>query len=297
MPEAETTRICIMLIAVHLLGLALMPLVLHVGAADGEIEYYASAGVTQLVYAEPDRKCIAQLKKNIYNYLSNNPHMQITVVPKACSERSGELINFYSNGQGQSSIEKPENYTLEIAGNQFTQYLVETISLQDLKHGSFGSNMIDYLCIDTQGHEKSIICGVPIDFLSNNFAIIDIELMTDPSQYHVAPSNWKEIVFHLLKAGFEPVIHPHGLTESYLFMNTRIGIQKFAPLINQIRNQLMARFFDAIGFNVPTDQANVYASLGDHLFLPFSHVGGAIHASLLQPFRESFVIEYLKSLR
>ena len=39
--------------------------VLHVGAAEGEVEFYRNLGVERLVYAEPDRNCLIQLKENI----------------------------------------------------------------------------------------------------------------------------------------------------------------------------------------------------------------------------------------
>jgi len=268
--------------------------VLHVGAAEGEIEFYSNLGVERLVYAEPDRNCLAQLIGNFNRLNKSSSFMQIDVIPKACSAISGENLNFFANGRGQSSLEKPESRTKQMVGDNFECYNVETISLVDLKNSTFDNKIVNYLCIDTQGHEKTIICSVDPEYLSSNFNCIDIELMTDIDQYSIPGENWKDVVMHLLKAGFEPIIHPHGITESYIFLNKRLNINEYNKQIIKIRNALMTKFFYQCGIEIMgAADINQLSAIGDHYFLPFTNIGGAIHAAQLQPFREKFVSIYL----
>ena len=274
-----------------------MKTVLHIGAAAGEVQFYSNLGVNKLVYAEPDRGCLKSLSDNIQESINNLSRMEISVIPKACSTRSGDKLNFYANSLGQSSLERPESGTFDIVGDNFQQYLVETISLVELKESTFGrERVIDYCCIDTQGHEKAILCGVAPQYLRSNFMVIDVELMTDVRQYSVPPNNWKEVVIHLVRSGFEPLIHPHGITESYIFINSSLNPSYLTSTISAIRDRLMKNFFAQHGFDIQREMSSVYASLGDHMFLPFTHIGGSIHATLLQPFREQFVSAYLSSL-
>ena len=107
-----------------------------------------------------------------------------------------------------------------IGGDNFEHYSVETLSLYDVMQTSFPSQVVDYLCIDTQGHEKSIICGSNPDFLKSRFAMIDVELMSDTEQYDVSSNDWREVVSHLICSGFEPIIHLK-VTESY-FINSNL---------------------------------------------------------------------------
>ena len=270
--------------------------VLHIGAADGEIEFYASHGVDKLVYVEPDRECIKHLIKNIRTTIDSGALIDVKVIPKACSSSSGKQLNFYANGSGQSSIERPEIRTLQVVGDFFEHYSVETLSLVDCKNHAFQSDIVDYLCVDTQGHEKPIICGCDIEFLRSNFRIIDVELMTDISQYAVPPDNWRDVVLHLLRAGFEPLIHPHAITESYLFINSAMKPNYFSSIIQVIRDREMKDYFASFPVRNVSASSLDCSSLGDHFFLPLTHVGGSIHASKLQPFREKFVAYYLDNL-
>jgi len=266
--------------------------VLHVGAAEGEVEFYLNLGVERLVYAEPDKTCLTELRSNINRLNKNRSLMQINIVSKACSSVSGEKLNFFANGRGQSSLEKPESRTKQMVGDDFECYNVETISLFDLKQSTFNNEVVNYLCIDTQGHEKPIICSCDPGWLSSNFNCIDVELMTDLNQYSIPGENWKDVVWHLLKAGFEPIIHPHGITESYMFLNKRLSINEYNKHIITIRDTLMTKFFNQAGIKF-TGGVSSFSAIGDHFFLPFTNIGGAIHASQLQPFREMFVSFYL----
>jgi len=120
--------------------------------------------------------------------------------------------------------------------------------------------------------------------------------MTDTAQYSVSPNNWKEVVLHLLRSGFEPLIHPHGITESYVFINSSFNQFYITSALSAIRDRLMKRYFDQNGMVIPVNKCCAFSSLGDHMFLPFTHIGGSIHASQLQPFREEFVAAYLDYL-
>ena len=270
-----------------------MKTVLHIGAAEGEIEFYSNLGVDKLVYVEPDKGCLQSLSRNIKTSLNKGTRMEISVVPKACSSTSGKKLNFYANSSGQSSLEKPESWVIDMVGDHFQQYLVETISLTELKNSTFGSRRIDYCCIDTQGHEKAILCDVEPQYLHSNFMAIDVELITDKRQYSVSPNNWKEVTSHLIRSGFETLIHPHGITESYIFLNSSLNLSHLTPVISAIRDRLMKKFFADHGLDVDGEKTCIYASLGDHMFLPFTHIGGSIHSSLLQQFREQFISTFL----
>ena len=201
--------------------------VLHIGAAEGEAEFYSNLGVEKLVYAEPDQTCLKELRGNIKRLSKNRSLMQINIVQKACSSVSGENLNFFANGRGQSSLEKPESCTKQMVGDDFECYNVETISLVDLKQSRFNKEIVNYLCIDTQGREKPIICSCDPGWLSSNFNCIDVELMTDVKQYYIPGEKWKDVVWYLLKVGFEPIIHPHRITDIYIFLNKRLSINVY----------------------------------------------------------------------
>lgn len=53
-----------------------MKSVLHIGAARGEVDFYANLGVEKLIYAEPDRICLKELAQNIRESLNNGSQMQ-----------------------------------------------------------------------------------------------------------------------------------------------------------------------------------------------------------------------------
>lgn len=155
-----------------------------------------------------------------------------------------------------------------MVGDHFERYQVETISLVDLKQSVFGDEVVNYLCIDTQGHEKSIVCSATNEYLNKRFLIIDVELMTDTSQYSIPKNNWKEVVLHLLRSGFEPLIHPHGITESYVFMNSSIKPSYFTSHLSLLRDRLAQRFFESTGLNA----TGVNPFLSRHLAtICFSH--------------------------
>ena len=273
--------------------------VLHIGAAEGELEYYIGLGVNRLVYVEPDKDCLHKLTANVREKLSSFDNLTVAIVPMACSSESGKTINFYANGTGQSSIEEPQFYTKSIVGDNFNQYNVHTVSLIDLKFEFFGTQIVDYLCIDTQGHEKKVLCAANTEFLSQNFRIIDVELMTDISQYSVDTNSWREVVLHLLAAGFQPIIHPHGITESYIFINPLLMnniLDHLHICSSRIRDELVLNYLDQAGLVLDNCDIPCLAALGDYAFLPFSHINGSIHMSLLQPFRERFVKDYFSLL-
>jgi len=276
-----------------------MQTVIHIGAEQGEIEFYEEVGCKNLTYAEPDKACLKKLKENASKHFQQEQRslQNLKIIPKACSSDGNRKLKFYANGNGQSSLQEPGPRTKVMIGEEnsnFEEYEVETTTLKDIYDESFkDSSQIDYLCIDTQGHEKTIICSTSPTFLSESFSIIDVELMTDPGQYGVGANDWKEVVRHLIISGFTPLIHPNGITESYIFLNSKhnkwidsIG-KAIADSITRTLSQQLFNSTPKIG-----DTSHTYANigcLGDHAFLPLGITGGAVHMSQLQQFREEFI--------
>ena len=271
--------------------------VLHIGAESGEIDFYHGLGTRNLVYIEPDHQCLEKLYSNIEKYQQKAVEkkiMNIKVIPKACSTFSGQSLPFYANGKGQSSFLNPSERTLEIVGKDFNKYNVDTISLTDILHEFEDIEGFDYLCIDTQGHELEILKPIASKDLLDNFMIIDIEIMTDPMQYVIDPNNWRELVHLLVRYGYEPVIHPQGITESYLFfhpnylsLNRTWLCQMIENVKNELVHELLAKQGLDISFN--SQEINRYSAMGDQFWLPFAHIPGSIHASLLDRFRKKLI--------
>ena len=94
--------------------------VIHIGAAEGEIDYYEEIGCKNLTYVEPDKGCLIQLKENASKHFEREPKnlKNIKIIQRACSSESGRRLNFFSNSHGQSSIEKPGQKTKEIIGKE-----------------------------------------------------------------------------------------------------------------------------------------------------------------------------------
>ena len=176
----------------------------------------------------------------------------------------------------------------------FNEYEVETITLQEVYEQSLkDSEVIDYLCIDTQGHEKNIVCTTPQRFLANNFSIIDVELMTSKDQYKINSSNWKAVVFHLISSGFVPLINPSGITESYIFLNKKHKkwIDNIArPLSESISRKLTSQsFISEVDRQINPNSMPHLSSLGDSGFIPLGIIGGGIHYSHIQTFHKEFI--------
>ena len=282
--------------------------VLHIGAERGEIDFYHSIRCDNLAYVEPDKGCLVQLHKNAGNYFNKTPAIDrniktIQIIEKACSSTSNVLLEFYSNSGGQSSLHKPGPRTIEMINNKnFTKYSVTTVTLKDVHAEAFKNQHIDYLCIDTQGHEADILCSTEPIYLASNFTLIDVELMTDPNQYDINPNRWKNVVSHLHLANFTPIIHSHGFTESYLFVNNNYKnwIQSHViPIASSVRDELMYKLCIESGVELNSksyNEINAFASTGDHFFVPFSHIPGTIHASLINPFRLEFITRISNSM-
>lgn len=272
--------------------------VIHIGAEKGEIDYYEKIGCINLTYVEPDKICLCKLKNNASQYFKNKKGLQnIKIIPKACSSSGGDKITFYANGNGQSSIEKPQQSMASIIGlsnSIFDEYEVETITLQEVYEQSLkDSGVIDYLCIDTQGHEKNIVCTTPQKFLADNFSIIDVELMTSEDQYKINSSNWKAVVFHLIGSGFVPLINPSGITESYIFLNEKHKkwIENIArPIAESISRKLTSQsFVSEVNRQVNLNSMPHLSSLGGSGFVPLGIIGGGIHYSHIQAFHKEFL--------
>ena len=277
-----------------------MQTVIHIGAERGELDFYEEIGCENLTYVEPDEACLIKLRKNIELKRQNWKRLKrVKVIPKACSSEGNRTLKFYANGNGQSSLEKPTMLTKVMIGEENSNFQVqevETINLQEVYEESFKKTaQIDYLCIDTQGHEKSIICTSSPQFLSASFSIIDVEIMTGNSQYEIDRNNWIDVITHLLKSGFTPLIHPHGITESYLFINSKHDkwINNIArPIASSIAKMLTKKLYQTNKNTIKENLDHVYAnldSLGDSYFLPLGITGGAIHMQQLKDFREEFI--------
>ena len=274
-----------------------MKTVLHIGAEAGEFEQYHFFGTRDLVYVEPDMECLEKLRKNeVKYYEANGKHMNINIIPKACSSESGQKVTFYANGSGQSSIQKPGERTTQMVGDDFSKYTVDTISLDDLiNYPNFRDKLIDYLCIDVQGHESQIIMHVDPNLLNAKVSIIDVELMTDKSQYDVDSESWKNICKHLINSGFEPLLHPSGMTESFLFVNFNkllITQESFIAIVESARDDTINDLFGSSLESDMTNKANLYASLFETGFLPITHAGGVVHCSMIDRFRKLVLSRY-----
>ena len=276
-----------------------MESVIHIGAARGEIDFYEEIGCKNLTYVEPDKTCLLVLKENALKHFKNESRSinNLKIIEKACSTKGGLKVNFYANGCGQSSLEKPGKRRLaEMIGEEkakFEEYEVETTTLREVYSESFKcSRQIDYLCIDTQGHEKNILLSTPSKFLSDFFSIIDVELMTDSTQYDINDHDWKLVVAHLLNSGFTPLVYPQRITESYIFLNTRHRkwIESVArPITESIARLLAKRVIKLEGMESSHHIDCHLGSLGDKSFHPLGIAGGAITSNQIHVFRKEFI--------
>jgi len=275
-----------------------MKTVIHIGADQGEIEYYEEIGCKNLTYVEPDKACLIKLKANASKHFQREQRslQHLKIIPKACSSERGSKLKFYANGNGQSSVQKPGPYTkavIEKGNRNFQEYEVETTTLKEIYNESLkDSNQIDYLCIDTQGHEKSILCPTPSEFLSEMFSIIDVELMTDQDMYEVDSNAWVETTMHLINSGFVPLIHPQGITESYIFLNSKHGkwIENIAkPIADSVARNLTKQLYKSYDAQASDHICSHASILGNNSFLPLGITGGSINMTQIQSFREEFI--------
>ena len=274
--------------------------VIHIGASIGEIDFYEEIGCKNLTYVEPDKEALIKLQKNASKHFEGQDTYleNIKIIPKACTSESGKRLTFFANGHGQSSLEKPGPKTTEFIGDekaQFQEYEVESITLREVYEESLkDSSQIDYLCIDVQGHEKSILCSTPPQFLSENFSIIDVEIMTDSTQYDVNNDDWQHVIWHLIISGFIPLIYPQAFTESYIFLNRKHGkwIENVAKPISESIARYIARKVHGRDLKSFGESEHVYShvnSRGVRDFLPLGSTGGSIYCTQIQRFREEFI--------
>ena len=115
--------------------------------------------------------------------------------------------------------------------------------------------------------------------------------MSDIEQYDINPNNW-DVVKHLINSGFVPLIHPHGVTESYIFVNKKHGkwIEHIAkPITESIAMNLAKRLLNANDVKDPDHFYPHATSLYNSAFMPLGITGGSIHGSQLSSFRTEFV--------
>lgn len=100
--------------------------------------------------------------------LLQNRHVKIDT--RCVSTRSGEKIEFHrSDKPGNSSTHRDHPYI----GGVVDSYLVETVSLQDLLRQHDAPKFIEFLSIDTEGHEKEALSN--FDFDEYKFGFICVE--------------------------------------------------------------------------------------------------------------------------
>jgi len=278
--------------------------VLHIGASDGEeIQFYYSLGARTLIYVEPDPTALLKLNKNIKSfYLEDDKErtkLGIRVIPHACGSESGNDVILNANGQGQSSILEVGSRTKEIVGDSFKQVRVKTITLNQIITSYCSSFLNSYLCIDTQGYEFEIMRNADPNLLAKHFPILDIEIMTDPSQYSVGRDQWKHLLFHVISLGYYPVVMPMGITESYLFINRRffqVNRPWLVDIIKKCAHEILAEVFHletALVKSIDTLPPQALAACCvDRGFLPLVNTTGVVHAETLDRFRKLFVAQY-----
>lgn len=135
--------------------------------------------------AEPDMFWRERLKKN----------RSATIDNRCVSSESGQEIEFFqSQFPGNSSPNRDHNYL----GDVVDSYLVETITLIDLLDYHNAPRFIEFLSVDTEGHEKEALEN--FDFDKYKFGFISVE-----EHEHVAPEN---SVQPILEAAGYKVIFP-----------------------------------------------------------------------------------------
>jgi FkbM family methyltransferase len=117
------------------------------------------------VLAEPGKNWHEELISNRESYIST----------KCVWKSSGELINFNQTVYPEfSTIGSLANFDgMEKSRETQEQYLVETISLQQLLHDAGAPKFIDYISIDTEGSEFEILSL--FDFSEYQFGVLTVE--------------------------------------------------------------------------------------------------------------------------
>ncbi|QNJ01760.1 FkbM family methyltransferase [Synechococcus sp. PROS-U-1] len=268
--------------------------ILHIGASDGEeINFYDYCGAETLVYVEPDIHALKKLKENIAKYQQAiNAGMVIHVLNKACSDRIGEKIVLKANGKGQSSILDIGPRTKSWVGDEFEEYEVETTTINKIMDTNCSSYANDYICIDTQGYEYTIMKDVNKEKFREKFAMVDIEIMTDPYQYNIEEGQHKRLIYLLLNLGYEPVAIPMDKTESYLFLKSDFYQRNKAwmdILIKESAYKCEQELFkealkkDDVDIGSNYIKTILMTSKGFH---PLLKVTGQVHESKLDKFRK-----------
>lgn len=149
-----------------------------------------------IIAFEPDAEIFTTLKRNIQNYNLSD----VTLIQKAVWTSDGEHF-FYSDGSVGGRL-------LENASEKMRTIQVQTVRLLDYLESS-----IDFLKIDIEGAEYSVICDIAYNLhkVENLFV-----------EYHGKP-NENQNLHHLLdlfsKAGFRYFItqaHPHPFKHPFI---------------------------------------------------------------------------------
>ncbi len=224
--------------------------VIHIGAGgikDEVIEYY-SAGVKQLIYIEPEpsiiNKCLSTI--NELKKLKKIDGMEVIILPYAAWSEANQLITFYSNKYGQSSCKEPTPFTKAIAvDSNFLEIIVPTIEIKQLTQ----TEPYNLICIDVQGGEFEVLKTIKDGELKKLSKIVDVEIQTSHDQYIIDSSSYKNIENFFDSQGYLPLIHPSGITESYIFIECEF-LGKNLKIIKQLLEEsLRENNFDMPGFD------------------------------------------------
>ena len=162
----------------------------------------------QGIVAEPARKWHKKLKAN----------RNCAISLKAVTSVSGDKLHFVETAEGEfsslRSFAESDMFAQYRMDNTSSEYLVDTISLNDLIKENGFYQEITYLSIDTEGGERSILES--FDFKQFNPAIISVE-----HNYSVEQDNLDRL---LLDLGFIKVLTTLSRFEGWYVSTDRIKL-------------------------------------------------------------------------
>lgn len=156
------------------------------------------------ILAEPGRIWEARLKKN-----RNCP-----VDTRCVWAKSGEVLTFYETEYAElSTIDEYADVDFFSKSRlSRKEYKVETISLNDLLDLYNAPSSIDYMSIDTEGSEYSILRS--FDFSKRDISVITVE--------HNFSSNREKIFTILMENGYRRVLESISLFDDWYIRNDLI---------------------------------------------------------------------------
>jgi len=176
--------------------------VLDIGASTGSFfENYLLKNESWKIYAfEPDPN---PMKQEALEYFKSK--FDVTVIQKACSNKSGEDIPFFTSpvSTGISSL-TPFDSTHQPAG------FVQTITLIDFINSS-KLGFVDLLKIDTEGHDLFVLKGFPWDRIKPKVIMCEFENKKTISLGYT----FQDLGVYLLKKGYKVFVSEWYPVEEY----------------------------------------------------------------------------------